>query len=139
MKGIKSGALNSSEHSTAIKGKMAEKKYIYLIEEQDRFKSPTGYYKAGSTNNKKRRMRELQTGNPRRLVMIHCTKYQLAESTENTVHEHLNDAVGIRHCEATEDGGTEWYFTQEDSTFMKRSFKNGLGEVSSEDVHIAHD
>ena len=117
---------------------MAEKKYIYLIEEQDESKSPTGYYKAGRTNNKKQRMRELQTGNPRHLVMIHCTKNQVNESREDDVHDYLNGADGIRHCKATEDGGTEWYFTQGDSV-MKRSFKKGLGEVSSEDVYIAHD
>ena len=117
---------------------MGKKKFIYLIAEQDGSMSPTGYYKVGTTGGRKRRMRKLQRANPRRLEMIHCTKYKVDESRVDEVHEHLNDAVGIRHCKATEDGGTEWYFTQEDSTFMKRSFKNGLGEAISEDVYIAY-
>ena len=36
-------------------------------------------------------------------MMDHCTKNQVNESREEDVHDYLNGAVGIRHCEATED------------------------------------
>ena len=121
---------------------MANKEFIYLIEEQCRSNpleqfTPTGYYKAGMTDNKKERMEHLQTGNPRRLVMIFCTANKVAKSKERKVHDYLKERHGIRHCKPTEDGGQEWYYTQRGRDFIKTSFENGVGVICKEE-NIAH-
>lgn len=114
-----------------------KKNYIYLIQELDQFQRPTEYYKVGRTNNKKNRMQELQTGNPRHLIMIHCTKNQVDLGKEKAVHQHLKRVPEIRFCHETEGGGTEWYYSQ-NVEFMKSCFDEGVGNVLTEDVNI-HD
>ena len=120
--------------SNLNKGKMGKKKFIYLIQELDETMSPTGYYKVGSTGGRKRRMRKLQRANPRCLLMIHCTKSKVDVSLVDAVHDCLHATGGIQP--ATEEGGAEWYITQGDYDFVKRSFKKGLGEVMTGGVYI---
>ena len=120
--------------SNLNKGKMGKKKFIYLIQELDETMSPTGYYKVGSTGGRKRRMRKLQRANPRCLLMIHCTKSKVDASRVEAVHDYMHATGGIQP--ATEEGGAEWYITQGDSDFMKRSFEKGLGEVLTGGVYI---
>ena len=87
-----------------------EKEYIYLIQECKPDGSPTGFYKVGRTDNKKRRVKELQTGNPRHLVMIACTRNKVLVHRETDAHKSLDKrARRIEHTSDRFGGGTEWY------------------------------
>jgi hypothetical protein len=108
--------------------------YIYLIEERGS-RGPTGYYKVGITKNKKKRIRGLQTGNARQLVMIHCTKRQLKEEREKEVHDEFKKL--FEHCHDTEGGGREWYYTTEDPGDMIKCFDKSVG-VQTKTVNISN-
>lgn len=116
---------------------MADKKkvYIYLIQEYDGI-APTHYYKAGRTTHKRQRMQELQTGNPRHLMMICCTVSQVDSRNEGKIHQFFKEGVdGIEWCQDREIGGLEWYHSDRGAAYVKEAFREGLG-LKTEDVQV---
>lgn len=55
-------------------------KYIYLIQSLE-----NSYYKIGISNNPKRRIKELQTGNPSQLKLVETYQSEHAEKIERTL------------------------------------------------------
>ena len=62
--------------------------YVYLVKEYN-----SEFYKIGRTNNLTQRLSTLQTGNPRRLILvdvIDCGDKQLSVDIEHELHELLS-------------------------------------------------
>lgn len=82
----------------------AERGHVYIIAEKDGRNKYTGYYKIGKTKqDPSERLRELQTGNPRKLEYFRHVEVSDIDAAERAAHT----AVTRKRYEG---GGTEWYF-----------------------------
>ena len=81
----------------------AERGHVYIIAEKDRLNKYTGYYKIGkTTQDLSERLRELQTGNPRKLEYLTHAEVSNIDAAERAAH-----AAATRHrFKINEGGGT---------------------------------
>ena len=85
---------------------VAEHGHVYIIAEKDKLDKYTGYYKIGKTKQDlSERLRELQTGNPRKLEYFIHAEVSNIDAAERAAHA----AATRRRFKVNEGGGTEWY------------------------------
>ena len=90
--------------------------FIYCIAEYDRGRK-TGYFKVGTAKNPEKRLRDLQTGNVRKLdIWLQSQEISSRLTVETRAHQALSRyAVNL-------GGGNEWFMASTDSE--QRDFEN---------------
>ena len=76
--------------------------YVYLIEEGNPYPDAS-YFKIGFSVNPNERLRNLQTGNPRKLTLVYFQRVRDHVACEGRLKN------ALRNYESTLGGGTEWY------------------------------
>ena len=83
-----------------------ERGHVYIIAEKTRKNEYTGFYKIGKTKQDlSERLRNLQTGNPRKLEYLEFVEVVDINAAESRAHA----AATKRRFKSDEGGGTEWY------------------------------
>ena len=78
--------------------------HIYIAAESNPTGGYTGFYKVGGTGKtRKERRSKLNTGNPRRLIMVDFTEVEHTRDTEKAVHK------ALALWKVNYGGGKEWY------------------------------
>lgn len=118
-------------------GRKKKSGHVYVIEEERIGKGDCHFYKFGQSGNPHRRMRQLQTGNPRKLsIFVESDRLEDCVAAE----QYLKITFKEYRCPREMNGGTEWFMVEHDenSTFQQKVWKeirklNSLNEDSSDE------
>lgn len=107
--------------NTNLRQRINGRGFVYIIRE-DAGNQPTGYFKVGRSVRPSARKRNLQTGNPRRLV-FHCTVNGVVNSyfrvndmvaAERLAKNAITNHQSFQWSRLALGGGTEWFRAEAD-------------------------
>ena len=93
--------------------------YVYIVCESNQFHQDRIFYKLGVTNDLKRRLRDIQNGNPRPLIPECLIKVKEMDKVSAAIAESCGKYKVTLH------GGKDWYWAQ-----SSEEFKDVLQEIA---------